>query len=460
MRLASGPSAVGLRAAAPQAAGRHLLEPAGGGGLRAGVKPEPFWMRGFAFALDFQSNRYRLAGRPVSAAVIDGYHSRASARRAETGAGISRLFPDAAMAIVDGRYDSREGWVNLAEDPLLEGADPASGTLPANWGTIASGTQIVCVGTGQEDGLPYADIRIFGIPSNNVQLRFTRAAFIVATLNDVFTAEMSVRVVGGSSANISLVDVRSCETQGGSFLVSSDSIPYELTADRLANAKRSVARTFVNGSTNRAEARIRLQVTGQPIDITLRVGAPQFIRSAYRMPFGNGSIAGDSLVIPAFAAGLTTQKIGGKSLVMVWRGRDFESAGSHPRLLELRSDGTNRLTLFRRTSNGGVGVTFGAGGALPGSDLATASQMPYGSDATVVAIWRPDGTTWAKAAGQLPVTAGGRMFLTGEPGAIGVGCSGDTAAKANSLTRFAALGAFDDFSNTDALALFDRVAGT
>lgn len=184
----------------------------------------------------------------------------------------------------------------------------------------------------------------------------------------------------------------------------------------------------------------------------------QVTENPYPMPFGTGTVAPDSLFIPASAAGLAVDP-SVTGLTMVWRGIDYQSAPPFVYFVDIRADGNNRFTLFRRLSDGGVGSTVGSNGPTSGPGLGTLAQLPRGTEFTMVATWRPDGAVWVKAGSVSPGTLT-RPMMVGIPAGIGIACNAANGQdRLNSQTRIAAFGAFA-LSDADALSLFNAVAGS
>jgi hypothetical protein len=163
------------------------------------------------------------------------------------------------------------------------------GTLPTNWpGISLSGLSRQIVGTGTESGITYIDIRLFGTTTSalfaGIAAESTNS--VAALPNSVWASTFYVRLVGGSLTNIT--DVKHVITNFSAagvalneFAISSIT-PTSAALSTQRYAVSTTSATFANAST--AFARSFLQVeanTGVAVDITLRVGLPQFELGAF-----------------------------------------------------------------------------------------------------------------------------------------------------------------------------------
>ncbi|NBN66087.1 hypothetical protein, partial [Pannonibacter tanglangensis] len=372
-----------------------------------------------------------------------------SARLAEDSAGVSREFGNGVMAITDRGYDSREGWTNLIPNPLGNGAVVgivgSGGALPTGWaGSSVAGTGLTTqiVGVSAVNGLPVIRFRVSGTSNGvfyelNVQPLGSSAPAILP--NTAYNASIYADVVSGTfptNGGVELTQRRADQTSAVAVAVAGG-----------ATLNATPVLTRFNGNfTSAADAafgRIRVAMNpanGQAVDVTFDLAAPQITQTAYLMPFGVGTIAPDALFIPASAAGLAVNP-SVTGLTMVWRGIDYQSAAPFVHFVDIRADGNNRFTLFRRLSDGGVGSTVGSNGPTSGPGLGTLAQLPRGAEFTMVATWRPDGAVWVKAGSVSPgrIT---RPMMVGTPSGVGIACNGVNGQdRNNSQTRMAAFGA-------------------
>lgn len=406
----------------------------------------PAWMRDFQMGFDFVRGIYRLNKQRVPLHQIDSlYHTRASARRAEDSAGVSREVGNGVMAVTDRGYDSREGWTVLNADPLnprawsLESATAvdevgdflgfgAARRLYSSAGV--RGVAQVLMPSGIGAGQSYS-LRVLysGAPSGGLRVQvFALPSAHESTLTGVAGNLASANAHAGNWSNI-----RNTPLGGGIFEISA---------------------TFTASVTSAARLNVGLNSAG--VEQTAVFIAAQITQTAYPMPFGTGTVAPDNLVIPASAAGLAINpSITG--LTMVWRGRDFESASSFGQMMDLHRDAGNRLTFERPKSTNTLRTIFALNAGFLGSDFGTPAQLPRGTEVTLMAVWRPDGTFFVKGGSQQQTVGAGRPMFSGALVSVGIGNAASSGNNLNGQTHLAAVGAFA-LPDPDALALFNQVA--
>jgi hypothetical protein len=154
------------------------------------------------------------------------------------------------------------------------------GTLPTNWtaSPAANGISSSVIGTGTQNGIASVDLRIFGTPTatNSYAIFFDTNTGIPASNGQTWTESIYAAVVSGSHTNVVTV-------QTGWYLCNS-SHAY-LQSRQLANIEPSLNATLTgysnagliaNTSTADISPYIFVQyASGNPIDITLRIGMPQ-----------------------------------------------------------------------------------------------------------------------------------------------------------------------------------------
>lgn len=426
------------------------------GAIRIGVGPlaltrqAPAWMHPFQLALDFRAGRYQLNRQAVSLARIDSlYHSRASARRAQDTDGRSLEFPTGAMAITRFGYDSREGWSVLNANPLNPRAWVNSGSTSTN---------------EPGDFLGFASAS--RAASGGATWHRPESAILGGLVaGGVYTVR--VRYAAGSSARCR-VAVRNSTTNQESLITGPAGALsiFSQTAGTLSNLVNTalgggifeMSATFTAGATG-ASASIGVGPDTSVVGDSVIVIAAQITQTTYPMPFGVGTIAPDSLVIPAADAGLSGNPwAGGRTLVTVWRGRAFNSFTGTPRVLDLRSDSDNRFALFFDKATSGLRGAAQSG-AVSGL-LVAGGAIPEGSEGTVVVVWRPDGQVTARWGGASSAAVA-RPIFTGDLGAVGLGNAGLVGSEwANCITRVFAAGYLGAISDAEILALWQQVSAS
>jgi len=159
------------------------------------------------------------------------------------------------------------------------------GTNPINWFAYASagtGVSTSIIGTGTDNGVNYVDIRFNGTPSASaVWSVITESAGIIpAATGQTWTYSAWIKIASGSASNVSNPVFFFDETVGSTFVTGASISTSFLTS----TLNRYLAtHTLTGGATvNRVNAGIRFGVTsGQPIDITLRIGLPQLEQGAF-----------------------------------------------------------------------------------------------------------------------------------------------------------------------------------
>ena len=151
------------------------------------------------------------------------------------------------------------------------------GTLPTNgWAYFSTaGLTTSVIGTGTQNGINYIDLRLNGTTTNTfIVLAFDSVA-AAASSGQVWTESFWVSLVGGSTANITSVNVNLRQTGGATPTFD---IPFTPTATftRVAGSG-----TLAAGATGATAALAMFCNNGAAIDITLRIGLPQLEQGAF-----------------------------------------------------------------------------------------------------------------------------------------------------------------------------------
>lgn len=405
--------------------------------------------RGFATGaatdLLFDRGLYRLNGQLVAQSTIDGYHSRASASWGQNIQGIWQEFPTNQMEVFPGLgYDGREGHTVLNANPLnprawaLQSAATAedavgdflgfSSAERVTSGGNAAGRPTSEVAGGFASGAVYA-IRALYVAGTSGRARL-QARNVSGALDSTLAGPVGSLAAGASNAGTwsNIVNIN----HGGGI--------YEIQAIFTATSTGASATLGIGPDTATA---------GQDVIVI----AGQIVQRPYQVPFGVGTVAADTLIIPAAAAGMAVNP-SVTGVTMFWRGRDFESSASFARLLEIRTDANNRFSFFRDSASGSLNTSFFSTGA-GGSAFVPLESAPRGVERTVLATWRADGTRWAKIGNNAP-SIGSRPAIAGVLAAIGVGNQAGGVDVINHITRRAGFLPYA-LSDSDALALFNQI---
>jgi hypothetical protein len=173
-----------------------------------------------------------------------------------------------------------ESRTNLVRNNTAQGAVAGlPGTLPTNSYVYAapSGTTAQVVSVGTENGIPYFDIRFYGVSSQNGELSWApqTGTNTPITGGQVVSASAYLKVVSGTFANITNLNVRILDYNGASYLAESSTIVSASSLQSSTLTRYSHTRT-TGGSANGVVFSITLNKTSAgPVDITLRIGMPQ-----------------------------------------------------------------------------------------------------------------------------------------------------------------------------------------
>lgn len=167
---------------------------------------------------------------------------------------------------------------NSVRNNTMQGAVTGSpGTLPTNWGSFG-GTSLTrtVVGTGTENGVDYIDIRFAGTTGNTFVTLEPDTGYTLATASpgQLWTASAFVRLVGGSLAGISSIEIIA-SPQGGSPPGSTVFAP-------TGTMQRPAVTHTMPANTTACWMRVAINyAAGVAIDVTLRIGLPQLEQGAF-----------------------------------------------------------------------------------------------------------------------------------------------------------------------------------
>ncbi|WP_439547868.1 phage head spike fiber domain-containing protein [Falsiroseomonas sp.] len=160
---------------------------------------------------------------------------------------------------------------NSFRNPRCEGAVVGTpGSLPTFWSfASALGLTTGVVGTGNEDGLPYIDLRFFGTPTSSGTLQVNHDVAPTASDGQIWTYSLYSRLVAGSLSNVGAAAM--VATAGTGNVVTN----YTLQASSLRENRTTCTVTAAGGAAN-IVGRLRFPVTiNLPVDATVRIGAIQ-----------------------------------------------------------------------------------------------------------------------------------------------------------------------------------------
>lgn len=178
-----------------------------------------------------------------------------------------------------------ESRTNSIRNNTMQGAVAGTpGTLPTNWSSGLAGLTQEVVGTGTENGITYLDVRLSGTTTGTqVIVRFDNATGIAAANGQTWTLSTWLRVVGGSTTNISgpnLYLSNNLFTSGGVYITDIGG-----NVGTFGTTQQRYSFTGTISSATAAFIRPYLYFlapsAGVAIDVTLRIGLPQLELGAF-----------------------------------------------------------------------------------------------------------------------------------------------------------------------------------
>ena len=165
----------------------------------------------------------------------------------------------------------------------------AAGALPTHWtaGGTANGVTRTIIGGGTEDGLAYMDIQYSGTPTSaaNVTIAFDAANQVVAANGQTWTGSCYCKLQGGSLTNVSNFRLGIDGRDAAGVSLSPQQITNLFitpTASPLRQQRISATRTMDDAAVLRAFTFLIFTYTSSsPIDLTLRIAAPQLEQGAF-----------------------------------------------------------------------------------------------------------------------------------------------------------------------------------
>jgi hypothetical protein len=168
------------------------------------------------------------------------------------------------------------------------GAIGSGGAVPTHWASAnaaANGVSTEIIGTGTEAGLSYIDIKFSGTPSasSSVTIFFEANTQVVAANGQTWAASAYYKLVAGSLSNATVRHTISGRVAGGTSVAGQASQPtITPTSAALSTQRSSAAFAFTDATVERVNGFVNIVYTsGNPIDLTLRIAAPQLEQGAF-----------------------------------------------------------------------------------------------------------------------------------------------------------------------------------
>ena len=155
------------------------------------------------------------------------------------------------------------------------------GTAPTNWTASSTGavtTQIV--GTGTENGIAYIDYRFQGSGASDTW-NLIYDSSVVAANGQTWTSSVYLKLVGGSTANLPLI--QRIVFRNGAFanIQAADSSALTPTSAGLATQRSTLSLTATQATTAFVTNQLNSGTPTGAYDITLRIGLPQLELGAF-----------------------------------------------------------------------------------------------------------------------------------------------------------------------------------
>jgi hypothetical protein len=197
-----------------------------------------------------------------------------------------------------------EARTNSIRNNSMQGAVPGSpGTPPTNWGLGGLGVTQTIVGVGTINGIDYIDIRMNGTTTSTaLAWVLDGTTTLAAASGQVWTSSWFVALVGGSTANLTGLKMRTSERSGTGTVLLNNIGPDALALLTPSLVRQSYTVTLSNASTAFIQPQIEIDaVNAAAIDFTLRIGWPQWEQG----PFATSPIRTTSAAVTRAADQVT-----------------------------------------------------------------------------------------------------------------------------------------------------------
>jgi hypothetical protein len=165
----------------------------------------------------------------------------------------------------------------------------SGGVMPTNWtagaGASSNGIATEIIGTGTEAGLAYIDLKVSGTPTSNgvAGFNFETITQVVAANGQTWTNSAYFKLVAGALTNATLRIAADGRTAGGSAVSGqATSTSFTANSSALTTQRKPHSITFSDATVERILPSFQVVYTnGNPIDLTLRIAAPQLEQGAF-----------------------------------------------------------------------------------------------------------------------------------------------------------------------------------
>jgi hypothetical protein len=267
--------------------------------------------------LNFATNQALTNGTPATAASLltvvrsnGGTHTYDYAN--DTG-GTWYGFTQNTPRITNNGLLVEEARTNSIRNNSMQGAVPGTpGTLPTNWSfnTLSGLTQTI-VGTGTQNGIDYVDINFAGTTNSTFLNLFFEGNVIAAAIGQTWTESIFIAIVGGTTTNVTVLNLGMSENNAGGSLLANDSGSNILSSITPILTRFNLTATLGQATTAFLQPWIGLNFNNaSAVNITYRIGWPQlelgaFVTSPIRTTSAAVTRAADAVTLttpPTFGA--------------------------------------------------------------------------------------------------------------------------------------------------------------
>jgi hypothetical protein len=196
---------------------------------------------------------------------------------------ITEFLPNVPCVLPGKSFFPLESTTNQNRNPRFEGAVVGTpGTLPTNFTFVGSGNGIsyAVAGLGEEDGVDYMDLRIYGTTTGNVFARMLleSSSQISASAGEAWTFSAGLKLISGALENFQAALYITEINGAGNILVR------DITDDVDSNHRRFFGTNASTGSGTTAVLPgiwFNCTTIGTTVDFVIRIYAPQCEEKAY-----------------------------------------------------------------------------------------------------------------------------------------------------------------------------------
>jgi hypothetical protein len=282
------------------------------------------------------------------------------------------------------------------------------------------------VDTGTENGLTYVDIRYSGTPNSSGSIfpGVEANTQVSASNGQTWTFSSYVKLSGGTLSNVTVRLYVSARDSGGLDLAENTSTTITPTTASLTTQRASATRTFNNASTARAAGFFEIVYTnGNPIDITLRIAAPQLEQGAFATSYiPTTSVAVTRQVDSAVVTPISSFYNAAEGTLFAEGLPNTGATATSAHLLSIGVSSSDYLSLLRLTSGGTARAYNVAGGSLVadlfGTAFSAAGKLALAAKQDDFAFSFNGGTVATDSSGAMPSADRMRIGARADTGVV------------------------------------------